>query len=213
MKQGCDQIREALSARLDGEQTGMSAGVLDAHLSGCRDCVEWLAKAEQVTSAVRGHALEAPDLTAPILAAVRAEGRDAAHDALRQRRRATMRLALGLTALMQLAMAIPMLLGLGEIAHTSREAASFDIAVAVGFALAAWRPDLARAFVPVAFVLAGCLILTSVFDIVEGAARFAHEVGHIAALAQAALLWGLSRQDRDGGTAVPRTRRRQAAIS
>jgi hypothetical protein len=155
---------------------------------------------------VRWHTFEAPDLTAPILAAVRAESLDTA----RQKKRSTLRLALGLTALMQLAMAIPMLLGLGEIAHTSREAASFDIAVAVGFAFAAWRPDLARAFVPVAFVLAGCLIVTSVFDIVEGAARFAHEVGHIAALAQAALLWGLSR---DAGPAVPRQRRREAAIS
>jgi hypothetical protein len=64
--------------------------------------------------------------------------------------------------------------------------------------------------VPVAFVLAGCLIVTSVFDIVEGAARFAHEVGHVAALAQAALLWGLSR---DGGPAIPRPRRHEAAAS
>jgi hypothetical protein len=109
---------------------------------------------------------------------------------------------------MQLAMAIPMLLGLGEIAHTSREAASFDIAVAVGFAFAAWRPDLARAFVPVAFVLAGCLILTSVFDVVEGAARLAHEMGHVAALAQAGLLWGLSR---DEAPALPGQRREAAA--
>ncbi|HZM76175.1 MAG TPA: zf-HC2 domain-containing protein [Candidatus Limnocylindrales bacterium] len=211
MKDGCDQIREALSARLDGEQSPLAPGVLEAHLAGCRECGEWLANVEEVTMAVRGHALEAPDLTVPILAAVRAGNRDAARQIAHQRGRATLRLALALTAMMQLAMAIPMLLGLGEIAHTSREAASFDIAVAVGFGIAAWRPDLARAFVPVAFVLAGCLILTSVFDIVEGAARFAHEVGHIAALAQAALLWGLSRDGRHGGRSIPR--RREAAIS
>jgi len=210
MKDGCELIREALSARLDGEPSPVTPGVLEAHLTACGECQEWLATVEEVTSAVRQHIPEAPDLTAPILAAVRAESRDAARDAANRKKRATMRLALGLTALMQLAMAIPMLLGLGDIAHTSREAASFDIAVAVGFALAAWRPDLARAFVPVAFVLAGCLIVTSIFDIVEGAARFAHEFGHIAALAQAALLWGLSRHD---GPAIPRPRRREAAIS
>jgi len=210
MKDGCELIREALSARLDGEPSPVTPGVLEAHLTACGECREWLATVEEVTSAVRQHIPEAPDLTAPILAAVRAESRDAARDAANRKKRATMRLALGLTALMQLAMAIPMLLGLGDIAHTSREAASFDIAVAVGFALAAWRPDLARAFVPVAFVLAGCLIVTSIFDIVEGAARFAHEFGHIAALAQAALLWGLSRHD---GPAIPRPRRREAAIS
>ena len=210
MKDGCELIREALSARLDGEPSPVTPGVLEAHLTACGECREWLATVEEVTSAVRQHIPEAPDLTAPILAAVRAESRDAARDAANRKKRATLRLALGLTALMQLAMAIPMLLGLGDIAHTSREAASFDIAVAVGFALAAWRPDLARAFVPVAFVLAGCLIVTSIFDIVEGAARFAHEFGHIAALAQAALLWGLSRHD---GPAIPRPRRREAAIS
>lgn len=210
MKDACDQIREALSARLDGEKAPVDPATLEAHLSDCRDCDEWLVKVEEVTSAVRAHGLEAPDLTAPILAAVHAETavRAETHDTTQRKK--TMRLALGLTALMQLAMAIPMLLGLGVIAHTSREAASFDIAVAVGFAFAAWRPDLARAFVPVAFVLAGCLILTSVFDIVEGAARFAHEVGHIAALAQAALLWGLSR---DSGPVIPKPRRREAAVS
>ena len=210
MNDGCDPIREALSARLDGEPSPVAAEVLEAHLAACGECGDWLAEVEEVTSAMRRHIPEAPDLTVTILAAVRAEARDAARGAANIKKRATMRLALGLTALMQLAMAIPMLLGLGDIAHTWREAASFDIAVAFGFALAAWRPDLARAFVPVAFVLAGCLIVTSIFDIVEGAARFAHEVGHIAALAQAALLWGLSRQD---GPAIPRPRRREAAIS
>lgn len=209
MNDGCDRIREALSARLDREPTGVDAGVLEAHLTGCRECGEWLAKAEEITLAVRGHDLAAPDLTAPILAAVRMDGQPDA-GAVQRKRRATMRLALGLTALMQLAMAIPALLGLGDIAHTSREAASFDIAVAVGMGFAAWRPDVARAFVPVAFVLAGCLILTSVFDIMEGAARLAHEIGHVAALAQAALVWGLSR---DGAPATARSRHREAAAS
>lgn len=209
MNDGCDQIREALSARLDGEPSPVAADVLEAHLGACGECGDWLAKVEEVTSAVRRHLPEAPDLTASILASVHAQATPES-EATHRKRRATMRLALGLTALMQLAMAIPMLLGLGDIAHTSREAASFDIAVAFGFALAAWRPDLARAFVPVAFVLAGCLIVTSIFDIVEGAARFAHEVGHIAALAQAALLWGLSRHD---GPAIPRPRHHEAAAA
>jgi hypothetical protein len=80
--------------------------------------------------------------------------------------------------------------------------ASFDIAVAVGFALAAWRPERARAFVPVAFVLAACLAATSVMDISDGATHLAHEVGHLAALAQALLLWALSRRTKgDPGVA------------
>jgi predicted anti-sigma-YlaC factor YlaD len=207
MKNPCDQIREALSARLDGEETGVPAGALEAHLATCRDCAGWLAGAEEVTRAVRVHAIEAPDLTAQILAAVSADAADLSSQVRRRSRRSLMRLALGLTAVLQLAMALPILLGLGDIAHISREAASFDIAVAVGFALAAWRPGLARAFEPVAFVLAGCLMLSSALDIMEGAARLAHETSHVAALVQAALLWGLSR---DNGPVLPRSRRETA---
>ncbi|HEX6681644.1 MAG TPA: hypothetical protein VF062_02570 [Candidatus Limnocylindrales bacterium] len=214
MDKGCDQIREALSARLDGEEVGDEAGfapgAIEEHLAGCAECGLWLAKAEEVTRAVRVQLVDVPDLTAPILAAVRADAaaqRAGARAELDKRRR-LMRLALALTAALQLALAIPMLLGLGDIAHDTREAASFDIALAVGFALAAWRPDRARAFVPVAFVLAACLTLTSAFDIIEGAALFAHEIGHVAALAQAALLWGLSR-----GTTRALPRPREAATS
>lgn len=193
MDTGCDRIREALSARLDGEEVGLTPGAIEEHLAGCAECERWLGKAQDVTRAVRVQAVEVPDLTGPILAAVRADTHAGAR-AERDKRRRLMRLALALTAGLQLALAIPMLLGLGDIAHDTREAASFDIALAVGFALAAWRPDRARAFVPVAFVLAACLTLTSAFDIMQGAALFAHEIGHVAALAQAALLWGLSRQ-------------------
>jgi len=204
----CDQIREALSAWLDGEETGVPEGALEAHLATCRACGEWLAEVEEVTRVMLAQASEAPDLTAPILATVRADAQTTlASLATRRRRRSLMRVALGLTAVLQLAMALPILLGLGDIAHISREAASFDIAVAVGFTLAAWRPGLARAFVPVAFVLAGCLMLSSALDILDGAARFAHETSHVAALAQAALLWGLSRNN---GPLLPRPRREAA---
>ncbi|MBV1853964.1 hypothetical protein [Catellatospora tritici] len=194
----CDEVREGLSARLDGEEEGWaatSAVSLDGHLAGCADCRTWLRAAEQLTRAVRLQSVEVPDLTAPILAAVAAE-QTAAERARREQvhgRRQILRIALAATALVQLLLALPALLaGVGEL-HTGREAASFDIALAVGFALAAWRPERARAFLPVAFVLAVCLILTSAFDVADGMTAFAHEIGHLAALAQAGLLWALSR--------------------
>ena len=77
--------------------------------------------------------------------------------------------------------------------HTGREMASFDVALAVGFALAACRPERARAFVPVAFVLAACLAATSAVDIAASHTALVHEIGHLAAVAQAALLWALGR--------------------
>ncbi|MGW4497922.1 zf-HC2 domain-containing protein [Micromonospora sp. NPDC004336] len=194
----CDDVRTALSARLDGEDPQASPGALDAHTAGCPGCRVWLARAEQVTRLARVHAVAVPDLTASVLAAVAADGaavRDAAA-ATRRARRQVLRVAVAVAAVAQLAIALPVLLaGLGVTAdpHTSREMASFDVALAVGFALAAWRPERARAFVPVALVLAVCLAGTSAVDIANSTTALVHEVGHLAAVVQAGLLWALGR--------------------
>lgn len=201
---GCEQIRVALSALMDGEESTVSPAGLESHLAGCADCRSWRASAELVTRAVRVQSVEVPDLTARILTAVAAETSSKAKE-----RRHVLQVALGISAVVQLVLAIPAMLG-GIDVHTSREAASFDIALAVGFALAAWRPERARAFVPVAFVLAGCLALTSAFDIAGGATLVAHEMSHVAALAQAFILLALSRGTKKIAS-MPRSR--QAATS
>jgi hypothetical protein len=118
-----------------------------------------------------------------------------------------LRVAVAVAAVVQLALALPTLLStflsteLG--AHAGREMASFDVAVAVGFLLAAYRPDRARAFVPVALVLAACLAATSGIDLVRGVTTIGHEFGHLVAVVQAGLLWALSRGT---GGLVPRPR-------
>ena len=198
MTQSCEQIRTALSASLDGEDTGLPPAALDDHLGGCADCRAWQTAAEKVTQILRQPS-PVPDLSAPILAAIERQ-----QDSRGSERRRLLQLALGLSAVLQLALAVPALLVPGVELHTSREAASFDIALAVGFAIAAWRPERARAFVPVAFVLAGCLTVTSIFDIAGGITLFAHEVSHVAALAQAGLLLALSRRAPVVRAAVPR---------
>jgi predicted anti-sigma-YlaC factor YlaD len=214
----CEPVREALSARLDGEDPGLAEELIDGHLAGCAACRSWSAAVEQVTRTVRVRSVAVPDLTAGILAAVAAQ-RDSGRELARAQaagRRQVLRVALAVSAAVQLALALPALLaGLGVTAvidsaltHTSREAASFDIALAVGFALAAWRPERARAFVPVAFVLAGCLTLTSAFDIANGITAVAHEASHVAALAQAAIVWALSR----GWSGPAREARRTATV-
>ncbi|MFC4145673.1 zf-HC2 domain-containing protein [Micromonospora mangrovi] len=194
----CDDVRAALSARLDGEDPGASSTALDAHTDSCPGCRSWLARAERVTRLTRLQAVVVPDLTAPVLAAVAAE-QDAARQAAAvtaRARRQVLRVAVAVAAVAQLAVALPILLaGLGVDAdpHTSREMASFDAALAVGFALAAWRPERARAFLPVALVLAVCLAGTSAVDIANSTTALVHEVGHLAAVVQAALLWALGR--------------------
>ncbi|MFJ5616874.1 zf-HC2 domain-containing protein [Micromonospora sp. NPDC093243] len=198
----CDDVRAALSARLDGEDPQVAPAVLDGHLPGCPGCRAWLARAEQVTRLVRVQSVQVPDLTASVLAAVAADPQAAGRTpaATLRARRQVLRVAVGVAAVAQLAIAMPILLaGLGVSVdpHTSREMASFDVALAVGFALAAWRPDRARAFVPVALVLAVCLAGTSAVDIANSTTALVHEVGHLAAVVQAGLLWALGRASRD----------------
>jgi predicted anti-sigma-YlaC factor YlaD len=192
----CDEVRVALSARIDGESTGVAAAALDAHLAGCAGCAAWQARAEEVTRAVRVQAVRVPDLTARVLAAVAADPAAAAAGRPTpggwQPSRAVLRAGLALTALAQVLLALPVLLSAGEL-HASREMACFEVALAVGFALAAWRPERARVFVPVAAVLAAGLALTSVFDMVNSYAVAWHEAGHLAAVVQAGLLWALAR--------------------
>jgi predicted anti-sigma-YlaC factor YlaD len=212
----CDEVRLALSAQLDGEEPGLDPGAVRDHLSGCAGCRAWQESAAQLAGAPALAALRevrAPDLSAEIM---RALARDApavqspARDSLArdeaQARRQVLRVAVAVAAAVQLALAIPALVsafishagisgGNGIGLHASREMASFDVAVAVGFLLAAARPARAKAFLPVAVVLALCLAATSGIDLARGATTLGHEVGHLVALAQAGLLWALTRSD------------------
>lgn len=184
----------------------MPAEVLDAHTGACPDCRRWAVRAEQLTRTLRTELATTPDLTLEVLSAVAADPRTARVDVAARSRRQILRVAVAVVAVAQLAVALPVLVagvGLAEDPHTSRELASFDVAVAVGFALAAWRPERARAFVPVAFVLAVCLALTSTVDIANSTTALVHEVGHLASVVQAGLLWALNRADRGTKATAP----------
>jgi predicted anti-sigma-YlaC factor YlaD len=185
----CTQTRIAISAMIDGEDPGMPADRVTAHLASCGDCRAWKDSAEAVTRAVRVQPVKVPDLTERVLAAVAA---DPAREA--RGRRQVLRVALAVSALVQLLLGLPMLFaGSGEALHVSREMASFDVAIAVGYLFAAWRPARAAALVPVAVALSACLLVTSTLDVANNGALVAHEVGHLLAVFQAGLLWALGR--------------------
>src|SRR4029453_479975 len=48
----CSICREAISARLDGEDPGVPAEAVDAHLGGCADCAAWAGEAAALAGAV-----------------------------------------------------------------------------------------------------------------------------------------------------------------
>jgi predicted anti-sigma-YlaC factor YlaD len=185
----CEDVRVALSARLDGEDPGQPAEAIDAHLASCPSCVAWEEDARRMTRAVRVQAASVPDLTEAIVAAAATAGRDREARGRRQ----ILRVAVAAAAVVQVALALPALLGAaGDGMHASREMAAFDVAVAVGFLLAAYRPARARAYMPVALVLALGLVVTSGIDVARGETAVGHEFGHLVAVVQAALLYGLA---------------------
>jgi predicted anti-sigma-YlaC factor YlaD len=189
----CSQARIAISALIDGEEPGIPAAQVRAHVAGCPACQAWQHSAEEVTRAVRVQSVQVPDLTERVLAAVHADPAAAARSAAVTSRRQVVRWALAVSALAQLVIGVPLLFGGGETLHVSREMASFDVALAVGYLFAAWRPARAAALVPVAVVLSVCLLFTSTLDVASDGVLVAHEVGHLLAVLQAGLLWALGR--------------------
>ena len=221
----CKQVRVALSALIDGEDPPVAADAAARHMAGCLECQAWQARAEQLTRLIRVQPAQVPDLTERVLAATAADA--AGHREWTGRRRLAssvsarfgrfrggpkpgwLRWAVAVVALVQLALALPELLGIpslhlghGHALHAGREGASFDIAVAVGFLLAARFPDRARALAPVAVVLALCLTVTSGVDLLALRTTLLHELGHALVLVQAGLLWALGRTGGSGLTLV-----------
>ncbi|MFI9359621.1 zf-HC2 domain-containing protein [Kitasatospora sp. NPDC053057] len=56
----CAQFRTALSARLDGEPSGLSGARLDGHLARCTGCRDWLERAERLRDQVSAAAADGP---------------------------------------------------------------------------------------------------------------------------------------------------------
>jgi len=107
-----------------------------------------------------------------------------------------LRWILAALALVQIGVALPALLlgsdgGVGI--HTARHLGSFDIAVAVGFLFAAWRPSRIPGLLPVVAALVACLVGSSLLDILAGNTQALSEAHHATDFAGLAVLWLLSR--------------------
>jgi predicted anti-sigma-YlaC factor YlaD len=195
----CDTIRVAISTQIDGEVPWLPAGVLETHLAGCPACVDWQRRAHTVTRRVRlGGAFLDHDLAPGVLAAV-----PVARD--RGRARLARRGLLIALALAQFAIAAPMLfLGHDREAgvHAAHELGSFNLALAIAFAVGAVRPRLSAGLAWPCAIAAGGLVTTAVIDLIGGQAIGADEAQHLVVLAGAALLVWQSRAG-DAGSAAP----------
>jgi predicted anti-sigma-YlaC factor YlaD len=200
----CDRFREAASARLDGEPIGMSATVLDHHLTSCLDCARWLEAATRVTRQVRLEAAEVPDLAERILAGAALPARRVL------RRRRLLRLGLAVVGAVQIGIGAPSLFGgsieLAMSVHAAHENAAWNVALGAAFLATAMRPQRAAGLLPGLSVFVAVLAALSIRDVASGAVAVGRLATHLGIVAGLALVYALARAER----ALPPERRSAA---
>jgi predicted anti-sigma-YlaC factor YlaD len=177
----CSLVREAISARLDGEPLGLPERDLEAHLAACPGCAAWADAAAVVTRRARLVAAPAvPDLTEAVLAAL-------PDPRARQARRMVvtdlLRLALLAVGVAQAALAWPtMAFGGGAMIapmHMAHETGAWSLAVAAAFLAVAAAPRLAAGALPFLGTFAALLTVLTATDLVEGRVPVERAVGHL----------------------------------
>jgi len=188
----CDQSRDAISARMDGEDAGVTEAALDHHLAACHGCREFALHAGELHRVLRVRAAEpVPDLSAAILHAA-PQPEPASQPSWMM---AWLRYGLTVVGLTMLILAVPSLIlhDSGSAIHLTRELSAWDLAFAAGLLFAAWQPARARGLLPMAAVLAGGQLLGSVIDVASGRAPAFSEAHHALELSGVVLLWLLCR--------------------
>jgi predicted anti-sigma-YlaC factor YlaD len=196
----CTRWREAVSARLDGEDPGLDPALVDAHLARCPGC---RAFATAVTAAHRaqrvGVATDVPDLSRRVRKAVALADRAS--------RWSVVRALLVVVAVQIIGFSLPALIFGDEhetATHAARHLGAFTVAYGVGLLVVAIRPARARTMLPVAAVLGGALLITAVVDMANGHVPLIGEVQHLPELLSVVLVWLL---------AVPAPRRTTRSIN
>ena len=202
----CQNYRLGISARLDGEETGIDDATLAWHLATCEACRRFEVEAISVGRTVRmaTGGLTPPDLAPTIMAAINADR--SARKAPRFDPQA-LRAGLISVAVVQMLLALPVFLlgrGSGAPIHIAREVGSFDFAVAVGFFFVGLRPARAYGMLPLVAALVGCMSLATGVDIVRGTATLVGESAHLLDLMGLVAVSGLSRAEGQPGSSGTR---------
>ena len=197
----CQTCREALSARIDGEDEPAPADRTDAHLATCPSCQAWQDSAIALSRTLRvREVVPVPDLTSAIL-----ENAPTPIDT----RGWWPRLALGGVAVAQIGLGLSQMLSIGATAaharhggvpvasHLFNESTAWNLALGVGLFWAAFRPRATAGMIPMlaGFVLA--LLAYSTYDLITGAAPVSRVLGHGLLVAGLFLLIVVNRQSPD----------------
>jgi len=172
----CVECREALSARLDGEEGPEGRAAVDAHLSGCAECRRWLDDAARVTRLARTSvATPAPAIDPDVLAAAPGPGR--------VRLAAALRVALAAVGGSQLLLGLVQMTTYQPVtqlhaSHLWHESAAWNVAIGAGFVWTAARRVPASALIPVLTAFVGVLTLLSANDLWSARVEFERLLSH-----------------------------------
>jgi predicted anti-sigma-YlaC factor YlaD len=196
----CLPVREAVSARLDGELAQIEAEQVEAHLDGCAACQRYETALPRINRRVTVGAADAvPDLTAPILVALAAD-----RASVGDRRIHDLRVVVGFAGVVQLVLAVPVLLGLtGPLLHVGWDLGAFELALGAGLLLAALQPRRAAGVLPIAAVAALIATVGGIVDVIGGQATVLAEMTHVTELVGVAALWALTRRLPDTPVLTP----------
>jgi predicted anti-sigma-YlaC factor YlaD len=189
----CPTVREALSARLDGEPLGMPADALDQHLAACAACARWAEAAAAVTRRARlAPAPAVPDLTAVVLTALPRELPGVGAAARTRLADAAVRLALLAVAVAQAGMAWPALTSgvaaMSAPVHVAHETGAWNLAVAAAFLAVAAAPRLAAGGLPFLATFAALLVPVTLADLAAGHVHLDRAIAHLLLLAGVVLV-------------------------
>jgi predicted anti-sigma-YlaC factor YlaD len=197
----CLQVRESISARLDGEVSHLSGTFVEDHVHECQPCRAWRDAAHDVTRRARMTGWSTPDELPDFAASVTA-------DASRRwswlpKARAVL---LAAAAIGQLVLAILLLTAVADPMgmHGDHELGVFDVTLGVAFAVGALRPKLAAGLAWPAGAAAAGLLVTATVDVIAHRTFELHELQHLIAVAGALLLFWAARDSRRGPQGVRR---------
>jgi predicted anti-sigma-YlaC factor YlaD len=200
---GCEHWVDAISAIADDEEPGVDRRLLDAHLARCSACRAYEASVRATRGAFRVQPAAAlPDLSRQIVK------RNAIAD--RAARWGVVRGLLAVVAIQLLVLGGSDLLAAGPADHAVRHLGAFTVAYGVGLLVVVVRPARARAMLPVALVLGGTLVLSTLVDVRSGVVSAAGElVTHLPGMLSVLLVWSLAAPaGTEEGSTLQRVRRR-----
>jgi predicted anti-sigma-YlaC factor YlaD len=198
----CEQCREAISARLDGEDSPSERARADAHLIGCAPCRRWRDQATQVTQLARTGLVTAGR-------GVSDEVLSAAPGPSRGRLALLLRAGLGALGVVQFMLGLAQISGFttghphaalgGAPDHLWHESAAWNVAVGAGFAWVALRRSRPGGIVPTLTAFVAVLALLSVNDMIAGRVDPSRLLSHGFLLAGYLIILALSYRGVDPG--------------